>query len=82
MKTKHFIVVHDWINYCDRETEIIGVTHSESAAKKILKKQANEERQYALERGFVIHEDCDTNFDAGADGEYACKHTHLYIRVV
>lgn len=84
MKRKHFVVISDCavdsMGY--DEVNVVAVVHSLRKAKAILQKVAADEKQYALEHGWEIHSDTDSDFDAGEEGYYVSEHAHFYIAEV
>lgn len=79
---EHFVIVHNWANDYESGTTIIDVVHTMEEAREIFNKNLVDEKKYAEEEGFEIHDDCETAFDAGEDGYYCRNHTNLYIQVV
>jgi hypothetical protein len=79
---KHFVIICEWASGCERGTNVVGVEHSLEEAKEVLSRSLADERQYAKEEGLEIYADCDTEFDAGEDGNYTENHVYLYIQTV
>ena len=79
---KHYVVVLEWAAVYECGSTVLGVTHSLEDAKKIFKITAAEEKEYAIEHGWIIYDDIDTVFEAGEEGNYIANHSNLYIQEV
>lgn len=79
---KHYVVVLEWAAEYECGSNVIGVAHSLEDAKRIFKEIAIEEKEYAIEHGWIIYDDLPTVFEAGQDGNYITNHTNLYIQEV
>ena len=84
---KHYVVLCDWAmshndGEVNRECHVTGVAHTPEEAKEILVKAAVDERKYAYEHDWEIHEDSDMCFCAGEQGNYDNEHAHFYIQEV
>ena len=78
---EHYVVILDWATNDEESTDILGVFHTFEDAKREFDKHIDYERQLAEEKGYVIDE-CDSHFEAYADGYYSAEHTALYIQGV
>ena len=81
----HYVVINRWTNEdcCEfNEVTIVGIAHSLEEAKRIFNKRLIEEKEIATEGEWEILEDCETEFEAGEEGNHTAHHTHLYIEEV
>lgn len=78
----HYVVVLEWSTDGDCGSNVIGVKHSLEDAKKLFNETAAEEREWAIDHGWIIYEDIDVSFDAGEHGMYSDNHSRLYIQGV
>lgn len=81
---KHYVIINDWANEygCEHGVNIVAVTHTLEAAKKIFATVVAEEVAYANEQHWEIYENTDEIFDAGEEGYYSQNHTYMYIKEV
>lgn len=84
---KHFVVMCDWAmldgnGFASNGADVTGVAHSLEEAKEIFAKAVIDEKEYAEDNNWTIHEDSDVEFDAGEEGNYTEEHAHFYIQEV
>ena len=81
---KHYAILCDSAvdNMGYDETHVVAVTHTLEEAKRVLADKSVDDKEYAYEHGWFIHNDNDEEFDAGEDGNYAAEHVHFYIEEV
>jgi ATP-dependent protease ClpP protease subunit len=79
----HYLVIHDWAQGIHGDTlDIKGIAHSLEEAKQIFKEHVAESKEVAKEGSYIIYDDNDVIFDAGAENYYLNKHEKLYILMV
>lgn len=79
---KHYLIIRDYTIDYENTVEIIGIAYTMRKAKKIFNENVVEDMKYAEDKGFIIHTDEDTEFDAGEEGCYIENHTNLHIKIV
>ena len=80
----HYIIINDWANEHQFECGVLimGIAHSETAARRIFDAHVQEIKDIAEENDWTIYNDAGTEFDAGEPGLYAGNHERLYIEMV
>lgn len=81
---KHYVILCDWAvdNVGESGVSVTGIAHTLEEAKAIFAEASVDEKAYAIENGYTVYADTDTEFDAGEEGCYATEHVHFYIEEV
>lgn len=86
-KTTHYVIICDYAladsrNIVGEGITVSSVQHSREDAIKKLAEIVEDDRAYANAQGWIIHEDSETEFDAGESGMYLSNHAHFFISEV
>lgn len=81
---KHYVILHDYAAEDSRgivsgDVVVSAVAHTKTEAIEKLSSASAEERLYAKEHGWEIHEESTAEFDAGEEGNYASEHSRFFI---
>lgn len=80
MKHTHWVIVAEWCVDYEGGHSVVGVYHSEDAAREALQNRVNtDDRLLAEEYGYKIYEDTPLRFDSGKDGEYSTDHITVSV---
>lgn len=80
MKNTHWVVVAEWCVDFEGGLDVIGVYHSEKAAKKAFKHRVDtDDRIVAKEHKYDVVDETETSFEAYIDGEYSTDHVSVSI---
>lgn len=80
MKHTHWVIVAEWCVDYEGGHSVVGVYHSEDAAREALQNRVNtDDRLLAEEYGYKIYEDTPLCFDSGKDGEYLTDHITVSV---
>lgn len=83
-KNKHYVIISDWSYHGTHLNNIVGVYHSQRAARKALRQYVKQEcwRQEALDENYTILKDDPDTFKAGELSRYEWNHLFAVIEEV